>query len=175
MLSRGADRLRVDPDLSIALRAAGDGMPMLIHPAPKRWALNKRVAYSLFSIRRLFQRWRTSRPIEPQAQGGRRRAGRKREVLAKLQALNKNIIDSISSGIITRTWRKHHLHDRERRRSRDAASWPSRGRHRRVSRPRGGFLPKVKTNLDRERRIQVRGLIIRGDGSRLYSDSPRRC
>ena len=90
----------------------------------------------------------------------------KREVLAKLQALNKNIIDSITSGIITT--------DLEGR-----ITFMNRGAEEITMRRLGAtegvgvdvflmrepdFLSKVKANVDRERRCAVRGRVEAAEG-----------
>ncbi|HZI93131.1 MAG TPA: ATP-binding protein, partial [Patescibacteria group bacterium] len=160
------------PDLSVGLRAAGaDGLPTFIHPAAEAMALNKRVAYSLFShFVGFFTVAHLSSYLSLKLKAAGDELEEKREVLAKLQALNKNIIDSISSGIITTdldgsiTFMNRGA---EEITGRSLAAVEGAGIDAFLARE-VAFLPKLKTNLDRERRFRFEDSIIRGDGSRLF-------
>ena len=160
------------PDLPAMLRAATSGGPPWQAPmTADAMALNKRVAYSLFShFIGFFTVAHLSSYLSLKLKAAGHELEEKREVLARTQALNKNIIDSITGGIITTD-----LDGRITFMNRGAEEITGR----RLAATEGagidaflaadtGFLDKVRANLDRERRFRFESSILRQDGGTLY-------
>lgn len=160
------------PDLPAALRAATAGSPPWQLPmTADAEALNKRVAYSLFShFIGFFTVAHLASYLSVKLKAAGDELEEKREVLARTQALNKNIIDSITGGIITTDLA-------------GGITFMNRGAEeitgRRLSSSAGvgidaflatevGFLDKVKLNLDRERRFRFESSVLKGDATTLY-------
>ncbi|HEY3176688.1 MAG TPA: ATP-binding protein [Candidatus Polarisedimenticolia bacterium] len=133
--------------------------------------INKRLAYALFSH---FLGFFTVAQLASYLAGKIKTTGEEleenRETLAHVQALNKNIIDSITSGIITTdlsgliTFMNRGAEEITGRRLTAAEGASIEAFLAREE----GFFEKVKTNLDRERRFRFDTSLPRVDGSTLY-------
>src|SRR5262249_34039390 len=151
--------------------ASAGGPPLPAHMSAEAMALNKRVAYSLFShFVGFFTVAHLSSYLTLKLKAAGDELEEKREVLAKLEALNKNIIDSITSGIITTdvdgriTFMNRGAEEITQRR---LAAAEGAGIDVFLARE-STFLDKVKSHLDRERRFRFESSILRADGTTLY-------
>ncbi|HKY32522.1 MAG TPA: ATP-binding protein [Candidatus Polarisedimenticolia bacterium] len=134
-------------------------------------ALNKRVVYTLFSHFVGFftvAHLSSYLSLKLKAAGDELQAGR--AALAQVQALNKNIIDSITSGIVTTdpqgriTFMNHGAEAITGRRLEQSEGAPIAAFLGREE----GFLTHVAARLDREKRFRFEVSLLRGDGGSVY-------
>ncbi len=149
-------------------QSAGGSQQVL--PVDGTTVLDKRVAYSLFTH---FLGFFSVSVLASYLTGKLSAAGAElaenREALAHVQALNKNIVDSITSGIITTdlagliTFMNRGAEEITGGRLEELMGTPVES----FLRKQEGFLVQVRGNLDRERRYRFEGELTRADGAAI--------